>query len=67
MADEHGEFWVVNRMKRLGNGVDRSYGTKEKDDVHVLPLQYTEADLPFDETQERRSAVRYFERMPKKK
>lgn len=66
MSEQHGTYWVINRMKRRGNGVDRSYGTPEPTGNNVVPLYTTEADEPFDETQERRPAIRYFERMPKK-
>lgn len=68
MSDNNSNFWVVNRMKRLGNGVDRSYGKKEPDDEYTIPLYTAEAPdgLEFSETQERIESVRYFVRMPKK-
>lgn len=64
---KHGAWWVVNRMKRRGEGVDRSYGTPEPQGDNVIPLFTTEASEPFAETDERIASVRYFARMPKSK
>ncbi len=61
MAKQHGTFWVVKEGQST-KGVHTDYGTKEPVGENIIPLQTTEADEPFGMTDERRDAVRYFER-----
>lgn len=61
MAKQHGTYWVVKEGQDT-KWVHTDYGTEVPQGDNIIPLQTIEAVKPFDMTEERHCAVRYFER-----